>query len=245
MPIHDWLRVDAGLYHTFHQNWTIEIFRALNRGILPAGYVALTDLKVEGFEPDVAAFSGSSPPGGVAVADAPPATRMVARGESAAAAYARKATRVIVRQGLGRLAAVIEVVSPGNKDSRHAVQSFRTKAVEFLRHGTSVVVIDLFPPSPRDPEGLHQVIWDEFPGAAFDPRPADKPLTVSSFDAGADLTAYADPLAVGDPLPDTPLFLSPGRYVPLPLEPTYAAAWAETPPLIRNLVSPTPPAGTP
>ena len=38
MPIHDWTRVSAGIYHSFHQDWTIEICRTLNRGILPPGY---------------------------------------------------------------------------------------------------------------------------------------------------------------------------------------------------------------
>ena len=51
MPIHDWTRVDAGLYHTFHQVWTVELLFALNEGVLPPGYTALTDLKVEGYEP--------------------------------------------------------------------------------------------------------------------------------------------------------------------------------------------------
>jgi hypothetical protein len=238
MPIHDWTRVDAGLYHNFHQDWTIEVYRALNGGVLPAGYVALTDLKVEGYEPDVLAIRGDESPGGVAVADAPPRARLLARAESEPAAYARKANRVVVRHGLGPVVAVIEVVSPGNKDSRHAVQSFKTKAVEFLRRGVSLLLIDVFPPTPRDPDGLHQVVWDEFPGPPFEPRPADKPLTVASFDAGAGPTVYADLLAVGDVLPDPPLFLSPGRYVEVPLERAYMAAWAVTPQLIRTRVAP-------
>jgi hypothetical protein len=25
MPIHDWTRVSAGIFHHFHQDWTIEI----------------------------------------------------------------------------------------------------------------------------------------------------------------------------------------------------------------------------
>ena len=28
MPIHDWSRVDAGIFHDFHQAWTIEIRNA-------------------------------------------------------------------------------------------------------------------------------------------------------------------------------------------------------------------------
>src|SRR5215207_2457170 len=134
MPIHDWTRVSAGGYHNFHQDWTIEIYRALNRGVLPPGYEAHTDMRVMGYEPDVVGIQGTDPgaPGGLAVADAPPQTRQVARVESDAAAYARKGNRIAVRHEFGNVA-VIEVVSPGNKDSRHAVRAFKTKAIEFLQ----------------------------------------------------------------------------------------------------------------
>ena len=41
MPIHDWTRVDAGLFHAFHQSWSVRIQDALNAGVLPKGYYAL------------------------------------------------------------------------------------------------------------------------------------------------------------------------------------------------------------
>ena len=34
--------------------------------------------------------------------------------------YAAKATGVVIHHGLGRVVAVVEIVSPGNKNSRHA-----------------------------------------------------------------------------------------------------------------------------
>lgn len=43
MPIHDWSRIDAGLFHDFYQTWTIELRNALNGGVLPAGYFALAE----------------------------------------------------------------------------------------------------------------------------------------------------------------------------------------------------------
>jgi hypothetical protein len=76
----------------------------------------------------------------------------------------------------------------------------------------------------------------------FEPRPADKPLMVASYDAGNGLTAYVDPVAVGDPWPDAPVFLAPGWYVNIPLEPTYMASWEVTPKAIRDLVAPLRPA---
>src|SRR3954453_24206327 len=42
VPIHDRPRVDAGIFHAFH-DWITEIARALNRGVLPASYYALPE----------------------------------------------------------------------------------------------------------------------------------------------------------------------------------------------------------
>ena len=54
---------------------------------------------------------------------------------SEAAAYARKANRLTVRHPDGDVVAVLEIVSPGNKDSRHAIRAFARKSVEFLYAG--------------------------------------------------------------------------------------------------------------
>jgi hypothetical protein len=50
------------------------------------------------------------------------------------------------------------------------------------------------------------------------------------------MIAYVDSLAVGDPLPEAPLFLAPGWYVNVPLEETYRASWEVTPRPIRGLL---------
>jgi hypothetical protein len=244
MPIHDWTRVSAGGFHTFHQDWTVELYRTLNRGLLPPGYAAYTDLRVSGREPDVITIQSGGPAasGATAVADAPPRSRQVARVESEAAAYARKANRISIRHEFGTIVAIIEVLSPGNKDSKHSLGSFVSKAVEFLRSGIHLLMIDLFPPTPRDPAGIHQAVWECLTDEPFAPRPAEKPLTVASYDAGDGVTAYVDPLAVGDVLPDAPLFLAPGRYVAVPLERTYMTCWEATPRPIRDLVAPPDPA---
>ena len=40
MPMHDWTRVEAGIYHHFHHEWISAIGRSLNRGLLPEDYVS-------------------------------------------------------------------------------------------------------------------------------------------------------------------------------------------------------------
>ena len=93
------------------------------------------------------------------------------------------------RDGLGRVVAMIEVVSPGNKDSKHAIASFVAKAVEFLRNGIHFLVVDPFPPGPRDPDGIAQAIGDQLVGEPLTARPAGASPAVAAFDAGEPLTA--------------------------------------------------------
>ncbi len=238
MPIHDWTRVPAGTYHFFHQGWTIRIQDALNEGVLPPGFYAMADQVVGGPEPDVVLLdAGGRPngPGGTSVASLPPRSRQVSRLNQERAAYARKANRLSVRGHDGKIVAVIELVSPGNKVGVDHFNAFVGKLVGFVRAGVHLVVVDLFPPTPRDPEGVDRAIWDRLGGEPFEPRPAGKPLTVAAVEVGEDITAYSDPVAVGDELPDAPLFLAPGWYVNIPLEQTYAARWAVTPEPIRAM----------
>jgi hypothetical protein len=243
MPIHDWGRVDAGLFHDFHQTWSIEIKSALNAGLLPKGYYALVEQRVGGPEPDVIAVEtggrGKTERGGTTALADPPRTRMVKKIDADLAAYARKANRITVRHHLGRVVAVIEIVSPGNKSSRSAVRDFVQKAVEFLSAGVHLLVADLFPPTPRDPQGLFKAIADEFVDEPFE-LSADQPLTFAGFEAGSSLTAYIETAALGEPLPAMPLFIARGLHVLVPLEKTYGATWEATPEPIRQLLTPAP-----
>jgi hypothetical protein len=58
--------------------------------------------------------------------------------------------------------------------------------------------------------------------------------------AGEIPTAYVNSLAVGDPLPSLPIFLSEEEYVPAPLEATYAEAWRVFPTLLKEVITPAP-----
>ena len=97
------------------------------------------------------------------------------------------------------MVAILEIVSPGNKDSRHAIQEFARKAVEFLHAGVNLLIVDLFPPGRRDSQGVHKVIWDRLQDEPFS-LPPDKPLTVAAYAVGAETVAYVEPVAVGDRL---------------------------------------------
>ncbi len=239
MPIHDWTRVQAGLFHDFHQSWSVEIRNVLNRGQLPKGYYALVEQRIDGPEPDVIAVEtktqGKGKPDRITATLEPPKTKLVSRVTTDAARYARKANRIVVHHPLGDVVALIEIVSPGNKDSRHAIRSFVEKAASFLRAGVHLLIVDLFPPTVRDPQGIHKAIFDEFQEQPFEP-PTDKPLTLVSYQATPELVAHIEPAAVGDIMIDMPLFLTPDAHILVPLEATYQATWENCPEPVRELV---------
>jgi hypothetical protein len=239
MPLYDWTRVPSGLFHHFHQSWSIRIADALNAGRLPKGFVALVEQRSGPVEPDVLAIEARARRrpldedlGGVATVE-PPVTQIVQRSDKEI--YAGRSNRIVVRHHLGRIVAVIEILSPGNKDTRAAVRDFVDKTVQFLREGIHVLVIDLFPPTPRDPLGMHKVLWDEVADEPF-AFPPGKDRILASYQTGDDRAAYVEPVAVGDVLPDMPLFLTSRLHVPVPLESTYRATWDATPEELRVAV---------
>jgi Protein of unknown function (DUF4058) len=241
MPIHDWFRAPAGLFHHFHQRWAVSICDALNAGRMPKGYYALLEQRAAGLIPDVIALERgpvskhiSDRTGGIAVAEAPPKTRFMSQA-SDEEAYAAKADRIAVYSPFGDVVAIIELVSPGNKNNKHAIRSFVEKTLDFLHQGVNILIIDLFPPSRRDPQGIHKVIWDELQEETFQ-LPPDKPLTLVAYSATIPMNAYVEPVAVGDTLPDMPVFLNSATYILAPLESSYLATWESCPEQFRELI---------
>jgi hypothetical protein len=242
MPIHDWTLVSAGTWHAFHLSWISEIQLALNDGLMPPGYYAQAEQIVGPLGPDVLSLQADensadsnglhlnvneSGSGGVAVGVAPPRPKLIAEGSMDA--YALKRRTIVIRHNSGdRIVALIELVSPGNKDSRHAIRSFTEKAVEALFRGYHLLIVDLFPPTTRDPNGLHALIWGEFADQSYS-HPQELPLSLIAYSSGSPKKAYLEPTAVGSELIEMPLFLEPEMYVNVPLEATYRAAYRGVP----------------
>jgi hypothetical protein len=238
MPIHDWTRVPAGLFHHFHQDWSIEVARTLNRGRLPKGLSALVEQRSGAWEPDVLAIESRGKSkvglssGGLATVERPNA-QIVRR--STKEIYAGRSNRIVVKHHLGRIVAVIEIVSAGNKDSKAAIRDFLDKTIQFLQAGIHVLVVDLFPPTSRDPQGLHRLIWDEFEDEDF-AFPPGKDRILASYQTGREKAAYVEPIGVGDIMPDMPLFLASELNIKVPLEMTYQATWEASPEEMRVAV---------
>jgi hypothetical protein len=241
--MHDWTQVPAGIFHAFHHRWISALSDVLNAGLLPRDYYALPEQQAAGFGPDVLTLQGEPPgdepseAGGVATAtrlQARPKTRFLA--ETEGEFYRRKKSSIAVRHVSGdRIVAMLEIVSPGNKSNRHAFKAFVDKACELLEHRIHLLIVAPFPPTRRDPQGVHAAIWAEVEDAPFE-LPADKPLTLVAYECDLSTRAYIEPVAPGDTLPNMPLFLEPNGCVMVPLETTYRGAFELMPRRWRSVL---------
>lgn len=250
MPMHDWTRAEFGVFHAFHNTWIAELQKALNDHVLPPEYYALGEQRAGDIGPDVLTLQAQEDPyqangwsrsndesgrGMVALAETPPRVRITLEAEDLAFYLARQRS-ILIRQAAGdRVVAMIEIVSPGNKHGQRALDDLVDKVVAALEVGIHILIIDGLPPGPRDPDGIHGVIWDRLLAGSYQ-APDGDPLTLVSYAARGTITAFVEPFRVGSPLPDMPLFLQPGHYVPVPLEATYLSAWSGVPQRWRRVI---------
>jgi hypothetical protein len=243
MPLHNWTQVEAGIFHAFHTTWIAEIQNSLNEGVLPPHFYALAEQHAGHFVADVLTLHTPPSPeelappslpgedGGVAVAEAPP---RVANKESVDLTARQLRRSLTIRHiSTHRIVAMIEIVSPANKDRLEHVEEFALKTVTALERGIHVLVIDLFPAGPHDPHGMHQEIRRRLlPDQAYEeptPQTPEEPATLVSYAVGRFLDIYLEHAQFQQPLREMPLFLTAERYVNVPLEPTYLAAWRGMP----------------
>lgn len=250
MPIHDWSRVDAGISHDFHHAWIEQIKRLLNSGVLPPDHYAMAEQHTSHFGPDVLTLQSRllgdadepaqeilgdrfrSSERGVIVSR--PKARLA--GQTDMEFYRRKQNVVAVRHVSGdRLVAIVEIDSPGNKSSKAVFRRFVDKVVDLLSQDIHLVILDLMAPTRRDPNGVHGTIWEALTDEEYE-APAEKPLTLAAYEAEASVRAFVEPVAVGDALPEMPLFLKAGGHVPVDLDSTYESAWQAVPLRWRTVI---------
>jgi Protein of unknown function (DUF4058) len=241
MPVHDWKRVSAGTFHDFHCSWLPLIKDRLNNGILPADFYAQTEQRSGRVIPDLLTLRADDHPkieptfeGGriATLAEAPPQVEIVTDLEINT--YAEIARSLVIRHSSAdEIVAIVELVSPGNKWSDRSMRRFLDKVLSALHAGIHFLIIDLFPPTPRDPQGIHGAIWSELGDDSYH-APQGKSLTMVAYTAGVVKTGYVEPIAVADVLKPMPLFLDLDHYVNVPLEETYMAAFHGVPMRYRD-----------
>jgi hypothetical protein len=246
MPLHDHFRpplAPVRSWESFHASWAVAIRNRFNR-TLPARFVAEAPVHLGAqVAADVAEVdtwpetdADGRPPvvpdpegGGLAVLT-PPAVTVAAD----IGLLERFAVEVRDRSRNFRLAGVVELVSPSNKtrpDHRHV---FVGKAAGYLLAGVGLVIADVVTERRAN---LHNELLAINGTGPEHHLPGSPPLYAAAYapvpagDRRLLLDVWAEPLAVGRPLPTLPLqVLGLGR-VPVDLEASYmeACEWSRIP----------------
>lgn len=122
-----------------------------------------------------------------------------------------------------RLVAAIELISPANKDRREHRSQFTSKCAALLRHGVSLVLVDVV--TARNANlyaGLLDLIGQRDPALGNQP-PATYAVACRWVQRGTSrwLETWHQTLTLGLPLPTLPLWLTNELAIPLDLEASY------------------------
>jgi hypothetical protein len=221
---------ERGPWAAFHSYWCTYLVAHLHRILPRPRFYGLAQIHlspnvaadVAEFDSGVfAAVQGNGEQGGVAVATyAPPATWTL---ETVFPDDIE--VRVIDTRRGATLVAVIELVSPSNKDRADARDSFAAKCAAYLQRGVGVLVVDLI--SERH-YNLHNTLMGLLNHPATTHMDDDTHVYASSYRPAqrqdkSQLDVWAAPLTVGEPLPTLPLALRGVGCIPLDLETSYTA----------------------
>jgi Protein of unknown function (DUF4058) len=234
MPLFDHFRppVEYDLpWESLHSAWATYLATSLNQRWLTRDFIALEHTHAGPFvEIDVGTFErpgrtthpGMTNGGGgvatVAETYAPP--------QALAAIPAvfpdRFEVRVYTTRDGRRLVGAIELISPGNKDRPEERQAFLAKCANYLFQGVSVVVLDIV--TTRQANMHNELLrWLNAPAGLL---PDEAPLYAAAYRPVLrgdvpQIDVWAQPCAVGAPLPTMPLRLTGDLFVPVEFEATY------------------------
>lgn len=218
-------------WRSVHGAWAAAMARLLNQGVLPPGYYAVPMADRDGpVEIDVAALHAPGVPAEGAAAPrawAPPAPGAAVAVELPVDDGVE--VQVFADDGDPRLAAAIELLSPRNKDRAGARQAFAVKCVGYLQRGSSVVVVDTVTTRRADLNAAILALLAVAEGAASlpDGLAAVSYRAVGFGEEAQHLQLWAEPLALGQPLPTLPLWIAADFAVPLDLDASYRATCAD------------------
>jgi hypothetical protein len=239
MPLRDHFRPpldDVTSWEGFHGQWPAVIVQHL-RGKLPAGFVAEPRVHCGAqVEIDVAAFEKSELPSSAATTEGAGgvATAVWARPPSVAVEttlpnYDEYQVRIYDTKRGRRLVAAIEIVSPANKDRLEHRNVFVAKCTALLQEGVAVSIVDLVTVRHFNlyADLLSMIGHNDPTLGASPPHLYAASCRWTRNGKRTLLEAWSHLLAVGQPLPTLPLWLTQTLVVPLDLEQTYEQACSD------------------
>lgn len=230
MPLRDHFRSPVNDTHSWdevHGGWPMEIVRDLTK-ILPAGFRAAPRVHLgSAFEVDIGNYeldnrdAGAPSQGGVATQTALKPTYTVEADLSDQDEYE---VRIYDAERGRQLVAAIEIVSPANKDRPETRDLFAGKVAALLQQGVCVSIVDLVTVRRANVYADLLTLLGH-----IDPQLAPTPphlyavslRTRKSRKGRPRLDAWFYPMALGEPLPALPIWLTADLRVMLPLESSY------------------------
>lgn len=231
MPLRDHFRSPLDEVHSWdelHGMWPAMIVRELAQ-ILPEPYFAAPGVHLGTlYEIDVGTYSESPTDPWVIKEEDEPATSYSAPSptltlEPTLPQADIYEVRIYDSRRNRRLVAAIELVSPSNKGSPESRATFVSKVAELLKHDICVSIVDVV--STR-----HANLYAELLSRlqSHDPAVGDPPSVMYAVTsrlrnqrAKPMLDNWYYPLAIGQPLPSLPIWLTAELAISLPLESSY------------------------
>jgi hypothetical protein len=215
-------------WESVHAMWPTVIVQQLKRQ-LPPGYVSAPKVRLGPyFEVDIGGFESGEVETGWSPSTDRSGTAIWAVAEPTVAIEteipeeAEYEVKVFDVERDRTLVAVIEIVSPANKDREESRNKFVAKCVSQLQQGVAVTIVDIV--TARQANLYVELM--EFLGHA-DASMADGPALYTASSRWvfgprkARLEAWSNRLAIGQPLPRIPIWLSPEKVLTFDLEASY------------------------
>lgn len=233
MPLLDHFHrpLDRRSWESFHGWWGLHLAGQLNMRPMPYGFLAEGNVHIGiTVTADVAAFEEDDPTGestnGAVATElwAPPQPPLVVPVDFTSPETFE--IRIYDQERARTLVAVVELVSPGNKDRPENRRAFLDKCAAYLREGISVVLVDIVTSRRHN---FHAALMELFNGGETAMRAITSDLYAVAYRVHlvgqrTQLETWPAALALGAPLPTMPLWLTESLCVPLELEAGYQAA---------------------
>ena len=223
MPLRDHFRPPLSNrrhWHAFHNAWATYLAADLNAR-LPEGYFAEPNVQF-GIEIDVATFEEPAPTGEYSTGGAenwkPTQPTQVVEFDTPPD---RVEIEVFGNQGGPVLAAAIELVSPANKDRDSHRAALTDKCRAYLQAGVGLIIVDVVTTRRAS---IHYELLSSV-GASADESPiyasSYRPVIHGNNAKRQHLEVWWKKLALGQPLPEMPLWMSGHWCLSLNLETSY------------------------
>ena len=227
MPLHDWARTEG--WDGVHHLWLSELVRHIKPRLPPEyrahlGTVPAISLDAVATKPDVSVRHWETDNGN----KAPAAPNEFGEPEEEVATVALDPDKALMVTYRGQLVAVIEIISPGNKDRPASRATYMARYLGYLKSLVNLMLVDVHP----RPLGFSfaDALAAEL---QLERAPLPTPMAIvyrvgePAPDGGSFLGTWSRRLSVGEPLPTLPLPLSVRSAVTVDLETTYSSAAAD------------------